>query len=111
MVPTGRPKGYGRGVTLVELLVVLVIVGVMFGVTGLALASLHVPQLTMRVRLLREARVRAIQTGVPVRMTIDTPERGTSHRRDSPSVLFLPDGRAVGPGVDPLTGAPANATR
>ena len=88
-----------RGVTLVELLVVLVLLGLLFAVSGLALASLSPPRDSARVRALAAARAKAIRAGVPVSLN------------DSAStVLFLPDGRALGPGVDPLTGAP-NARR
>ena len=80
-----------RGVTLVELLVVLTVLGVLFGVSGLALASLAVPRDTESVRAMRRARAAAIRSV----------ERRTSH-----GVLFLPDGRAIGPNVDPLTGTP-----
>ncbi len=79
------------GVTLVELLVVLAVLGVILGVSGLALATLHMPRETDLVLELRAARTQAIRTGAP---------RTTHHAR------FLPDGRAIGPGVDPLTGAP-----
>ncbi|HKV69637.1 MAG TPA: prepilin-type N-terminal cleavage/methylation domain-containing protein [Gemmatimonadales bacterium] len=84
-----------RGVTLVELLVVLVLLGLLFAVSGLALASLGVPRDSARVRALEAARARAIRSGVPVSLV-----------ESASSVLFLPDGRALGPGVDPLTGAP-----
>jgi len=80
-----------RGVTLVELLVVLVLLGLIFSVSGLALASLGAPRASARVRALEVARAKAVRSGLPV---LDS------------AVLFLPDGRAMGPGVDPLTGAP-----
>jgi len=83
------------GVTLIELLVVLVLLGLLFAVSGLALASLGAPRTSQRVRTLEAAGARAIQTGSSVSVM------------DSASpVLFLPDGRAVGGGVDPLSGAP-----
>lgn len=84
-----------HGVTLIELLVVLVLLGLIFTVSGLALASLGAPRESARVRELAAARAQAIRSGRPV---LAAP------------VLFLPDGRALGPGVDPLTGAPI-ATR
>ena len=80
-----------RGVTLVELLVVLALLGLVFSVNGLALASLAEPRESAALRDLRRARAEAIRSGIPVR---------------SDSVLFLPDGRAIGPNVDPLTGTP-----
>jgi type II secretory pathway pseudopilin PulG len=78
-------------VTLVELLVVLALLGLVLGVSGLALASLREPRDSDALTELRRARAEAIQTGVA---------------RSAGGVLFLPDGRAIGPNVDPLTGAP-----
>ena len=74
-----------------ELLVTLTIVGLVLGVTGLALTSLETPRESHQIRDLRRARIEAIQSGIP----------RTAHH-----VLFLPDGRAIGPAVDPLTGIP-----
>jgi prepilin-type N-terminal cleavage/methylation domain-containing protein len=79
------------GVTLVELLIALTILGVLLGVTGLAIASLQSPRASQELIDLREARTRAIRSGVP---------------RHEHGVLFLPDGRAIGRAVDPLTGVP-----
>jgi Tfp pilus assembly protein FimT len=78
-------------VTLVELLVVLALLGLVLGVSGLALASLREPRESGDLREFRRARAEAVQSGTP----------RTAHR-----ALFLPDGRAIGPNVDPLTGAP-----
>jgi prepilin-type N-terminal cleavage/methylation domain-containing protein len=86
-----------RGYTLLEVLVVLAIMGIALGVSGLALASLKAPREAEQVRQLRQARERAIQSGGPVFLDI-TMARSTTH------VLFLPDGRAIGPGLDPFTG-------
>jgi len=80
------------GVTLVELLVVLVLLGLVLGVSGLALASLREPRESDELRELRQARTEAIRSGAP---------------RTAHGALFLPDGRAIGPSVDPLTGAPS----
>jgi len=80
-----------RGVTLVELLVVLTVLGLILGVTGLAIGSLSAPRESELILDLRKTRAEAIQSG----------ERRTSH-----GVLFLPDGRAIGRNVDPLTGTP-----
>jgi prepilin-type N-terminal cleavage/methylation domain-containing protein len=80
-----------RGVTLVELLVVLALLGLVLGVSGLALASLREPRESDELRELRRARAEAIRSGEPVH---------------AGRVLFLPDGRAIGPNVDALTGAP-----
>jgi len=86
------------GVTLVELLVVMTILGLVFGVTGLAIVSLRAPRESKVILAMRAARVEAIRSGKPVRLSFD-----------SPTVLFLPDGRAIGLGLDPLTGAPLAA--
>jgi len=79
------------GVTLLELLVVLTILGMVLGVSGLALSTLQSPRESAQVMDLKQARMQAIQSGVP---------------RTAHGVRFLPDGRAMGPHVDPLTGIP-----
>jgi prepilin-type N-terminal cleavage/methylation domain-containing protein len=79
------------GVTLLELLVVLTVLGVILGVTGLALSTLRLPRDADLAIALRRARAEAIRTGTA---------------RTSGHVRFLPDGRAIGPGVNALTGAP-----
>jgi prepilin-type N-terminal cleavage/methylation domain-containing protein len=96
-------RGTRAGYTLVEVIVVLAIMGLVAGVSGLALASLKTPSESDRTRALRQARAEAIRTGLPIR-TVDNFAPRTTH-------LFLPDGRAIGPGVDPLTGAPRDSTR
>ena len=80
-----------NGFTLVEVIVVLAVIGIVLAVSGLALASLEAPPESEFVRELRSARAEAIRAGAP---------------RTAHGVRFLPDGRAIGPGVDPLTGAP-----
>ncbi len=80
-----------RGVTLLELLVVLTVLGVVLGVTGLAIASLQAPRESEEILALTRARAEAIHSGA---------------RRTAHGVLFFPDGRAIGPKVDPLTGVP-----
>ena len=79
------------GITLLEMLVVLSVLGIVLGVSGLALGSLRVPRESAELADLRRARAEAIQSGVP---------------RTAHGVRFLSDGRAIGPGLDPLTGAP-----
>jgi prepilin-type N-terminal cleavage/methylation domain-containing protein len=79
------------GVTLLELLVVLTILGFVLGISGLAIASLQAPRESTDARDLRRARAEAIQSGAP---------------RTAHGVRFLPDGRAIGVGVDPLSGVP-----
>lgn len=104
----GQREPRAGGVTLVELLVVLVLLGVIFGMTGLALASLSAPRQSVIFRRLQAARAEAIRTGRPVQVSGDSGSVGTYFPLPpSPlPVLFLPDGRAIGPGIDPLTGAP-----
>ena len=79
-----------RGVTLIELVVALALLGLIVGVSGLSLASLQPAQRSPAIRAMERARSQAIRTGSPVRVD---------------SRLFLPDGRAIGAGVDPLTGS------
>jgi Tfp pilus assembly protein FimT len=92
------------GATLVELIVVVLILGLVFGVSGLAFLSLRAPRESEVTRELRRARSEAIRTGRPT-------TTGVHHTPRTTHVLFLPDGRAIGDGVDPLTGAPLNAAR
>ncbi|OLD39482.1 MAG: hypothetical protein AUI57_03160 [Candidatus Rokubacteria bacterium 13_1_40CM_2_68_8] len=92
-----------RGVTLVELIVVVAIIGLVFGVTGLAFSSLRAPRESAWAAALRQARTEAIHNGRPVRAVTT----GTQHV----APLFLPDGRAIGRGADPLTGAPVDAPK
>jgi prepilin-type N-terminal cleavage/methylation domain-containing protein len=80
-----------QGITLVELLVVLVVIGLIVGVSGLALGSLKIPRESEKLIELRRARADAIQSGA---------------RRNAHGALFLPDGRVIGADVDPLTAAP-----
>ena len=80
-----------QGITLFELLVVLTVLGLILGVTGLALGSLQTPRESEQVIALRRARADAIHSGAP---------------RTAHGVRFLPDGRVIGANVDPLTGVP-----
>ena len=75
------------GFTLLEMIVVLALFGLVLAMSGLAIASLAPRNDQQSVRT---ARAEAIRGGSP---------RGVD------SVLFLPDGRAIGVDVDPLTGA------
>jgi len=88
-----------RGFTLAEVIVVVAIMGLVFGVSGLAFLSLQAPRSSKRVAALRHARAQAVLTGRPVDVG-DHRSPLTAH------ALFLPDGRALGTGIDPLTGAP-----
>lgn len=87
------------GFTLLEVSVVIVVLGLIMGMSGLALVSLRVPRESAATQELRRARVEAIRTGRAVASLGKHPLR-------TPHVLFLPDGRAIGAGADPLTGAP-----
>ena len=88
------------GMTLVELTVVLLILSLLTGLSGLAVGRLRMSPVDPRETALRRARMEAIRSGAAVGV------------RDSSSpVLFLPDGRAIGAGVDPLTGEPDPAKR
>lgn len=92
-----------RGVTLVELLVVLLLLSVLAGVSALAAGRAwgRASEASSYARRLDSARAVAIRSGLPVRLD-----------RDSGGPLrFLPDGRAVGPDVNPLTGGSDDATR
>ncbi|HEU4700012.1 MAG TPA: prepilin-type N-terminal cleavage/methylation domain-containing protein [Gemmatimonadales bacterium] len=92
-----------RGSTLVELIVVLVILGIVLGIGGPALRP-PAPRPEERWRLLLEdARARAAASGAVVHLelpdTILAPA-GVGRELDA-----LPDGRVLGQGIDPLTGA------
>lgn len=99
-----RPVG---GFTLLEVIVVLAIVGLVFGVSGLAFATLRLPPQSAWLGALQRARAQAIETGRPVRAAVPTDTGGSPSHSPLPAPLFLPDGRAIGSGADPLTGAPS----
>lgn len=95
------------GTTLVELMVVLALLGLIVGLSGLTLASLRPATEAEAVRDLRHARAEAIRTGRPVHVLGIPGDSVASHTpHPTPSLTFLPEGRALGPGVDPLTGRP-----
>jgi prepilin-type N-terminal cleavage/methylation domain-containing protein len=85
-----------RGVTLAELMVTLVLLGVLSGLSAAILGTLRDIKPTARAQVVARARLRAVRTGQSVQLEDDR-LGGT---------LFLPDGRAIGPDVDYLTGAP-----
>jgi prepilin-type N-terminal cleavage/methylation domain-containing protein len=93
-----------RGFTLVEVIVVIAILGMMAGMSGLAFVTLRAPRESELVRERRRARAEAIATGRPA-ITGSNRAPRTAH------VLFLPDGRAIGVGTDALTGAPIDASK
>ena len=53
------------GVTLLEMLVVLTVLGLVLGVTGLAIESLRPPRESEQVVDLKRARAQAVHSGVP----------------------------------------------
>jgi prepilin-type N-terminal cleavage/methylation domain-containing protein len=91
------------GFTLVELMVVLVVLGIMAGVTGLAIRSLDdTDPATERASAIADARRRALGTRRPVELVLVS---GDSVLR----LLALPDGSVRGDtalGLNPLTGRP-----
>jgi type II secretory pathway pseudopilin PulG len=94
-------------VTLVEVMVVLLLLGLMLGISGLGAIMLRVPSRTDSTTELRRARAEAIRAARPVRIASargDTVAPHTPH--PTLFVTFLPDGRAIGSSVDPLTGTP-----
>jgi len=100
------PAFRSAGTTLVELMVVLVLLGLVVGLSGLTLGSLRPAAEAEGVQDLRRARAEAIRTGRPVRILEASGDTAASHTpHPTPFVTFLPDGRAFGPGLDPLTGA------
>ncbi len=78
-----------QGVTLVELVVAIAILGLLASTAALAVGSGQAARSPAE-----DARTRALQSGEVV------------YLQDSTSVtVYHPDGRATGPGLDPLTGA------
>jgi hypothetical protein len=90
-----------RGTTLVELVVALLVLGLGSGIAALALGGLRPPPPDPWREAVGRARSAALREGRAV------PVHGDSGR----SALLLPDGRALGPGLDPLTGEVRSATR
>ena len=91
-----------RGVTLVEMIVVLTLMGVLAGIGGLAFSSLRRPAEDRWQAALRRARDAAADSAAAVVLPADS-----AHG----AVLLLPDGRSVGAGVNPLTSEVADAAR
>jgi prepilin-type N-terminal cleavage/methylation domain-containing protein len=90
-----------RGTTLLELMVTLAVLGLLTGTAAAALGTLRRPEAARWASDVARARDSAIRTGRPVRVSGDSGYRA----------LLLPDGRAVGPGLDPLTGEVTDAAR
>jgi len=90
-----------RGVTLVELVVALAVVGLLSGLALVGFLSLRPQPSAPWVTAADSARASAVRTG---RSAIITDTSG--HR-----VLFLPDGRAIGRDVDPVLGEVPHGAR
>lgn len=87
--------------TLIEAIVALVVLGLLTGMVAATLASLKPPTVAAWQTEVTRARGSAIRTGRPVLAHTDSGYRA----------LLLPDGRAIGPGLDPLTGEVIHAPR
>lgn len=94
------------GFTLLEMVVALALLGLILGVSAVAVASLREPPETAINRLLIAARDSAIHSGKPVTVTVTVPDTVEYHAPRTTHALFLPDGSAVGAGVARLTGTP-----
>jgi prepilin-type N-terminal cleavage/methylation domain-containing protein len=91
-----------RGLTLVELMVVLAILGIMAGFVGLAWRA---PTPRVDGSPLTSARQQAIRSGIATRFEVVIGP-------DTVAGIALPDGSIIGPEalpVDPLSGTPAPA--
>jgi len=104
-----KPDRRYSGFTLVEMVIVVAILALIFGMSGLAFGSLRAPRASARLMALRQARSMAILGGRPARAVLPSDSAGYRSRFLVP--LFLPDGRAVGDGVNLLTGAPLDSAR
>ena len=87
-------KKRSKGFTLLELLVVLALLALLLSMGALAVTAVRPMEAGPVAARVDSARREAIRSGTAVAL-----------RLDSAVVRFLPDGRAIGPGVDPLTGA------
>jgi prepilin-type N-terminal cleavage/methylation domain-containing protein len=94
-----RPVGF----TLVEVIVAIAILGLMAAMSGLTLTTVTPSREAAERRELTRARAEAIRTGRRV--------VAATNAHDTVRIVFLPDGRALGPDVDPLTGRLRDSVR
>lgn len=96
-----NPTPRSRGVTLVELMVVLVLLGLMAGVVGLAWHPRAAPSSEhTEWTVITQARSRALESGTTVRVHVTVAGRPVV-------VAALPDGSLIAPAglsIDALTG-------
>ncbi len=90
-----------RGVTVIEVVVTVLVLGLLTGLAAAAVGSLRRPPVEPWRSAVMRARDSAIRTGRRVVLSGDSGYRA----------LLLPDGRAIGPGLDPLTGEVTSAPR
>lgn len=95
------PSDRRAGVTLAELLVVILIIGLTAGVTAMSMSALRAPPQNDLARQVRKARSTAISQGRALTVGTDTMSSDSLRR----PIRLLPDGRVIGPGFDPWTGA------
>jgi prepilin-type N-terminal cleavage/methylation domain-containing protein len=86
------------GFTLVELIVVMALMGLIATVSVVALGSLRRPTQPPWLEEHQDARRAALRNG----MTVSAVRENAAKLQ--PAILFLPDGRALGRGVDRWTG-------
>ena len=99
-------RGTRDGYTMVEVIVALALLGLILGLSGVAVASLREPTGAAITRRLIAARDSALRTGKPVTVTVTVPVTIEYHALRTTHILFLPDGSALGAGVERLTGMP-----
>lgn len=94
------------GVTLIELIVVLAVLGILAGLTTVGFRAERPVERSLAARI-AAARRDAVQTGRPVSFVLD--DSGSPH-----AIRALPDGRVLADvdlGVDMTTGRIGDATR
>jgi prepilin-type N-terminal cleavage/methylation domain-containing protein len=100
------------GVTLLELLITVAILGVVAGVVTLTLPRLDEPAPDTAASRIARARREAVASGRPVTVRVDTV--GASASAPPVDATAWPDGSVVADSVlaiDQLSGRPAHATR